>query len=99
MFEELVRQARRLFSTKNNGGKQVRQLTDRLHAYKQVVIALSLILLLGYSQFREHIRCRGYSDQLDWKTLTDFCLINGTTTVLDRIADEQSPAVSLGPFC
>lgn len=80
MFKELVSQIKRLFSSKKNGAKLVNNLTDRLHYYKQVLLATSIVLLLGYSQFRGHFRCVG-TKQLDEGMLTDFCWINGTYTL------------------
>lgn len=90
MFEELVNQAKRLFSSKRNAGKLVYNLTDKLHYYKQLLLATSIVLLLGYSQFRAHFLCQG-SDRVDKITLTNLCWINGTTTV-NRI--DGSTAVS-----
>lgn len=84
MFDEFVKQFKRLFSSKCNGGKLVYNLSDKLHYYKQILLAIGIILLLGYSQFRAHFECQG-SDRVDSKTLTNFCWINGTTTV-NRIA-------------
>jgi hypothetical protein len=99
MFDEFVREARRLFSSKSNGGKQVSSLTDRLHTQKLVLLALAIVLLLGYSQFREHFKCQGV-DGIDERVITNFCLINGTTTTEFNRNDswpleEQSSRVSV----
>lgn len=90
MIDALVDQVRRLFSSKNNGGRLVFKLTDRLHHYKQVLLATSIVLLLGYAQFRPHFQCEGL-EKVNEKTLTNFCWINGTHT-LDLKAD--SPPIS-----
>lgn len=98
MFEELMKQVRRLFSSKINGGKLVYKLTDRLHYYKQTLLALSLVLLLGYSNFRDHFKCQG-SGSVDGKTTTTFCLINGTTTldVIDSTGQKREVLGRGGP--
>jgi hypothetical protein len=93
MFDEFVKQARRLFSSRSNGGKQVPITTDRLHTQKQVLLALAIVLLLGYSQFRDHFVCQGI-EGVDKKIVTDFCLINGTTTVLNRNESNNNALVS-----
>lgn len=91
MIDDLVKQvlagARRLFSSKSNCGKQVSRLTERLHTLKQVVVAMAIMFILGYSQFRSHFKCRP-NGNLDSKEATDFCLINGTATVVGRDARE-----------
>lgn len=79
MLDELVKQVRRLFSSKNNGGRLVYNLTDWFHFITQTVLALSIILVTGYGQFREHMKCQG-SDKIDSKTVTNHCWTNGTTT-------------------
>lgn len=79
MLDEAVRQVRRLFSSKTNSGKLVYKLTDKLHFYKQVLLATSIILLLGYSQFRDHFDCQNkISREVSLKSI---CWINGTTTI------------------
>lgn len=83
MFDEFVSQIKKLFSSKCNGGKLIYNLTDKLHYYKQILLALSIVLLLGYSQFRDHFLCQG-TDRVDRKIVTNLCWINGTTT-LNRI--------------
>lgn len=80
MFDEFVKQVRRLFSSKNNAGKLVYKLTDRLHGYKLSLLALSIVLLIGHSQFRAHFYCVG-DKNYDAKLLNNFCWINGTTTI------------------
>lgn len=92
MLDELVKQVRRLFSSKNNGGKQVPQLTDRFHTHKQVLMALSLAILLGYSRSRNLFACEAVKG-IDLETLTDFCLTNGTSTVISNDADQQVSSV------
>jgi len=91
MFKELVSQVKKLFSSKSNGGRLVYKLTDQLHYYKQVLLATSIVLLLGYSQFRAHFSCSG-NGRLDGSVLTNFCWINGTTTInlIDRNAKRGS---------
>lgn len=79
MLNQFILQVRRLFSSKTNSGKIIYNLTDRLHYYKQVILGASIVLLLGYSQFRPHFECQGI-EVLDKKTLGPFCWINGTTT-------------------
>lgn len=81
MLDELVKQVRRLFSSKSNGSRLVFNPTDRLHYYKQILLAISIVLLLGYSQFRAHFECQGVDKGLNSETLTNFCWINGTTTL------------------
>lgn len=93
MFNEFVKEARRLFSSKSNGGKQVPTWTNRLHLHKQVLIALSIVLLIGHSQFRDHFVCQGIQGA-DQKVTTNFCLINGTTTVLNS-NESNTQSVSL----
>lgn len=98
MFDELVRQARRLLSSKSNGGKQVPKLTDRLHTYKQVLFAICIALVLGYSQFRDHFDCQGVEGVdkgLDKKSLTNFCLTNGTTTITQKHPHNKNRYVSV----
>lgn len=80
MFDEFVKQARQIFSSKKNAGKLVRSVTDRLHYYKQILLAVCIVILLGYSQFRDHFDCQ-VSDKLDKKRLNNFCWTNGTTTL------------------
>lgn len=79
MLNQFILQVKRLFSSKTNSGKLVYNLTDRLHYYKQVILGTSMILLLGYSQFRAHFECQGVGG-IDKKLLGTFCWINGTTT-------------------
>lgn len=79
MLDQFVLQVRRLFSSRTNNGRLVYNITDRLHYYKQVIFGASIVLLLGYSQFRSHFDCQGVAG-LDKKTLGAFCWINGTTT-------------------
>ena len=88
MFDEFVKEARRLFSSKSNGGKQVPTLTNRLHTQKQVLLAISIVLLIGHAQFRDHFLCQGI-DGVKAEIATNFCLINGTTTVLNK--NESTP--------
>lgn len=83
LLEDLTSQVSRLFSSKSNGSKLVYKLTDRLHYYKQVLLALSIVLLLGYSQFREHFHCQGV-EGLPKETMKIFCWTNGTTTLNKR---------------
>lgn len=99
MFDELAKQAGRLFSSKRNAGKQVAKLTDRLHSVKQLVVALSIVLLMGYSKFRDDFKCQPAPGVAE-KITSNFCWANGTTTVVGR---DQPPTggldgtVSLAP--
>lgn len=79
MLEQFVLQVKRLFSSKTNSGRLVYNITDRLHYYKQVIFGASIVLLLGYSQFRSHFDCQGV-EKTDKKLMGTFCWINGTTT-------------------
>lgn len=81
MLEEFVKQGRKLFSSKENGAKLVRNQVDQLHHWKLVLLASSIVILIGYSQFRVHFSCKG-DENIDTKMLTPFCWINGTTTVV-----------------
>lgn len=80
IFEEFLKQTQKLFSSKQNAGKLVYNLADRLHLWKLLLLGLSLVLLVGYSQFRSNFECQG-SDQVHRKDLTNFCWVNGTTTL------------------
>lgn len=91
MFDDLVKQVRRLFSSKNNAGKLVYKLTDRLHGYKLGLLALCIVLLLGHSQFRTHFHCHG-AEKYDTKLLDNFCWTNGTSTVNLRDSSDLNPA-------
>lgn len=83
MFGQFVSQVQRLFSSKKNGGKLIHSTTNRLHGYKQVLLAICIVFLLGYSQFREHFQCAA-ADGIDKKQMTNFCWANGTSTVLTK---------------
>lgn len=91
MFDQFVKQALRLFSSKSNAGKQVPKLTDQLHTLKQVLLALAIVLVLGYSQFRDHFRCQAVSGVKE-EVVTNFCLMNGTSTVIDRDQSGTGPS-------
>lgn len=80
MLEEFVKQCKRIFSSKSNNGKFAHPLTYQLHYYKILLLAASIVLVLGYSQFREHFNCQSL-DQMDKKATTNWCWINGTTTI------------------
>ena len=79
-LESLTSQVTRLYSSKTNPGKQVAKLTNQLHTLKQVVVAFAIVLLIGQANFRSDFRCEA-AGSVDWKSMTDFCLLNGTTTV------------------
>jgi len=81
MLDQFVGQVRRLFSSKNNPGKQVPKLTDKLHSYKLAILALSIVFLIGYRQFRDHFSCQGIRG-VDKSEITNFCITNGTSTVV-----------------
>lgn len=80
-IEDFVKRAQLLFSAKSNRGKLVANPIDRLHYYKQVVIGVGLVLLLGYSRFREDFDCHKFAEITN-KQLINFCWINGTSTIV-----------------
>lgn len=80
MLNNFVKQAQRIFSSKKYGAKLVDNPTDRLHNWKLILFGLSIVFIIGYSQFREHFKCFA-NEQLDSKILTNFCWLNGTTTL------------------
>lgn len=92
MLDEFIKQAKRLFSSKSNGANLIYSTTDKLHKYKLILLAVSIGLLLGYSQFRPHFNCQNSDTKIDVKALDAFCWINGTTTL--DLVDPNDPQKS-----
>lgn len=94
MFDEFVKQCKRIFSSKTNNGKLAHPLTYQLHYYKVLLLAGSIVVLLGYSQFREHFQCQS-RNEINEKALTNFCWLNGTTTINDHSVNDDASSVSI----
>lgn len=92
ILDELINQAKRLFSSKRNGANLIYSTIDRFHKYKLIILAVSIAFLLGYSQFRPHFVCQS-QDKIPEKTITNFCWLNGTSTV--DLTDEAKRELEL----
>lgn len=89
MIKSLTAQISRLFSSKKNGGKQVSNWPNRLHMFKLVWLASLITVILGMKQFRADFYCLQDSEKKSDK-YTNFCLTNGTTTVISDYLREVS---------
>lgn len=93
-MEELISQTKKLSSSSKNNGKLTQLAITQFHLLKAWLFAITVLVLVGYGQFRQHFDCkeRGALDSTTWNLM---CWTNGTTTVVTGPKDNAIPHVGI----